>query len=62
MYLFSIIRILSRAAEMAQQLSTGCFSKDPEFNSQQLHCGLQPSIIGYDALICHAEHSYIKHK
>jgi hypothetical protein len=30
--------------------STGCSSKGPEFNSQQSHGGLQPSVKGPDAL------------
>jgi hypothetical protein len=30
--------------------STGCSSRGPEFNSQQLHGGSQPSVMGYDAL------------
>jgi hypothetical protein len=30
--------------------STDCFSRDPEFNSQQLRGGSQPSVIGSGAL------------
>ena len=30
--------------------STDCFSRGPEFNSQQRHGGLQPSVMGSDAL------------
>ena len=30
--------------------STDCSSRDPEFNSQQLHGGSQSSIMGSDAL------------
>ena len=30
--------------------STDCSSRGPEFNSQQLHSGSQPSVIGSDAL------------
>ena len=30
--------------------STGCSSRGPEFNSQQLHGGSQPSVMGSDAL------------
>jgi hypothetical protein len=30
--------------------STDCSSRGPEFNSQQLHSGLQSSVMGYDAL------------
>jgi hypothetical protein len=29
---------------------TDCFSRSPEFNSQQPHSGSQPSIMRYDAL------------
>jgi hypothetical protein len=39
--------------------STDCFSKGPEFKSQQLHGGSQPSVIGSDALFwCVSENSY----
>jgi hypothetical protein len=34
--------------------STGCSSRGPEFNSQHPHGGLQPSIMGSDALFWHA--------
>jgi len=30
--------------------STACFSRGPEFNSQQPHGGSQPSVMGSDAL------------
>ena len=30
--------------------STGCYSRGPEFSSQQPHGGPQPSVIGSDAL------------
>ena len=30
--------------------STGCTSKGPEFNSQELHGGSQPSVMKYTAL------------
>jgi hypothetical protein len=30
--------------------STDCSSRGPEFNSQQPQGGLQPSVMGYDAL------------
>jgi hypothetical protein len=30
--------------------STDCFSRGPEFNSQQTHGGSQPSVMGSDAL------------
>jgi hypothetical protein len=29
--------------------STDCFSRVPEFNSQKLHGGSQPSVMGSDA-------------
>jgi hypothetical protein len=34
--------------------STGCSSRGPEFNSQQLHGGSQPSVMRSDALFWHA--------
>jgi hypothetical protein len=47
-----------RAGEMTQRLIvlTGCSSRGPEFNSQQPHGGLQPSIMGPDALFWHIGH------
>jgi hypothetical protein len=30
--------------------SIDCSSRGPEFNSQQPHCGSQPSVMGSDAL------------
>jgi hypothetical protein len=47
--------------------STDCSSRGPEFNSQQLHGGSQPSIRESDPLFWHpvvyaAEHSYNKLK
>jgi hypothetical protein len=46
--------------------STGCSSRGPEFKSQQLHGGSQPSIKGSDALFwhpgIHAERALIKKK
>jgi hypothetical protein len=47
--------------------STDCFSRGPEFNSQQPHDGSQPSITESDALFWHAvvyaaEYSYNKLK
>jgi hypothetical protein len=38
----------SRAGKMVK--ITDCLSRGPEFNSQQLHGGSQPSVIGSDAL------------
>ena len=32
--------------------STNCSSRGPEFNSQQLYGGSQPSVMGSDALFC----------
>jgi hypothetical protein len=40
------LNVRSGAGEMAQQLSTGCSSRGPEFNSQQLHAGSQPVYTG----------------
>ena len=34
--------------------STGCFIRGPEFNSQQPHCGSQPSIMRSETLFWHA--------
>jgi hypothetical protein len=34
--------------------STVCSSRNPEFNSQKRHHGLQPSVMGSDALFLHA--------
>ena len=34
--------------------STDCSSRGPEFNSQQLYGGSQPSLMGSDALFWHA--------
>ena len=31
--------------------STNCFSRGPEFNSQQPHGGSQPSVMGYNTLL-----------
>jgi hypothetical protein len=43
-----------------------CFSRGPEFNSQQPRGGSQPSIKGYDALFLHvgvyADRAYIKNQ
>jgi hypothetical protein len=38
--------------------STDCFSRGPEFNSQQPHGGSQPSVMGSDALSGVSEESY----
>jgi len=39
-----------RAGEMAHQLRALTALPDPEFNSQQLHGGSQPSVMGSGAL------------
>jgi hypothetical protein len=44
--------LLYGAGEMAQQKSTDCSSRGPQFDSQQPHGGSQPSVMGYDALSC----------
>jgi hypothetical protein len=38
------------AGEMAQQLRVNCSSEGPEFKSQQVHGGSQPSVIRSDPL------------
>ena len=45
------IRKYTRAGEMAQWLRA-LASRGSEFNSQQPHGGLQPSVMGSDALWC----------
>ena len=35
--------------------NTDCSSRGPEFKSQKPHGGLQPSVMGSDALFCHAD-------
>jgi hypothetical protein len=46
------LRAQSQAGERAQRLGAlaACFSRGPEFNSQQPHGGSQPSVMGSDAL------------
>jgi hypothetical protein len=45
-----VLKDHNRAREMAHWLRTlDCFSRGPEFNSQQPHGGSQPSIMGSDA-------------
>lgn len=34
--------------------SIDCSSRGPEFNSQPLHCGSQPSLMRFDAFFWHA--------
>jgi hypothetical protein len=41
--------------------STGCSSRDPEFNSYGPHGGPQPSIMGSDALFWHEVYKQIEH-
>jgi hypothetical protein len=45
-------KIKVRAGEMAQRLKalTACSSRGPEFNSQQPHSGLQPSVMECNVL------------
>jgi hypothetical protein len=39
--------------------NTDCFSRGPEFNSQQLHGGSEPSVMGFDAVFwCMSADSY----
>ena len=49
---FNVKTIELGAGEMVQWLikSTGCSSRGPKFNTQQLHGGSQPSVMGSDAL------------
>jgi hypothetical protein len=42
------------AGEMAQMVNVCCSFTGTEFKSQQPHGGSQPSILGSDALFCHA--------
>jgi len=47
--------------------STDCSSRGPEFNSQQPHGGLQPSVMGSDALfwcvcVCEDNNSVVTYK
>jgi hypothetical protein len=47
----TILKVNSRAGEMAQLVkSIDCSFRGPEFNSQQLHGGSQPSVTGSNAL------------
>jgi hypothetical protein len=49
----SLIHVLRREVNDGGWRDADCSSRGPEFNSQQLHGGLQPSGIGSDALFWH---------
>jgi hypothetical protein len=48
-YIFKIVKRRGWNDGLAVK-STGCFSRGPEFNSQQPHGGSQPSVMESDAL------------